>query len=70
MAQPIINIKSLIDKVIIINADGKSVEEIQQAVETALKNAIKSVQANKYPYANEPLPSRANPESKGSCAMG
>lgn len=46
MTQPIINIKSLIDKVIIINADGKSVEEIQQAVETALKNAIKSVQEN------------------------
>lgn len=43
MTQPIINIKSLIDKVIIINADGKSVEEIQQAVETALENAIKSV---------------------------
>lgn len=38
------NINSLIDKLIIINVDEKSVEDITQAVETALKTAKESIE--------------------------
>ncbi|MEO9258566.1 MAG: hypothetical protein ABI207_09290 [Crocinitomicaceae bacterium] len=41
-----ITINSLIDKLVIINADGKSIDEISKSIETALNNVIKSVQEN------------------------